>query len=193
MTTPRKSTRSPRVAAENAETAASFVPVYRKSIERVAELQKQSLEAASEQNAEVLHACRKALPFLPEGPASYWFGLLGETFERFVDTQKGAIELAVEQSGVVIDLAEERGALAAKFAETGTALLQQVVDFSVATQKKNVDVCADQQKAGYEAAKKQFRFANPFADAFQSGMDLVLETQKSILDIAARPVKHAAA
>jgi len=193
MTTPRKSTRSTRTAAEGAEVAATFVPLYTKNVERVAELQKKSLETVAEQNAEVLENCKKAMPFAAEGPASFWFDLIGQSVERYVETQKNAIDLAVEQSSTLVGLAEERGALAAKFVDSGSALLQETVNYSVATQKKNLEFCAEQQKAGYEAAKKQFRFANPFAEAFQSGLDLLVETQKSVLDIASKPVKHAAA
>ncbi|MGA2416242.1 MAG: hypothetical protein ABSF59_17445 [Candidatus Sulfotelmatobacter sp.] len=193
MPTPRKSTRIPRAAAESAEVTATFVPVYSKSIERLAELQKKSLEAAAEQNAEILSTWKKAFPFVTEGPASFWFDLAGQSFERYVETQKGAIDLAVEQSATLVGLAEERGALAAKFADSGTALLQQTVDHSVAAHKKNLEFCAEQQKAGYETAKKQLRFSNPFAEAFQSGLDLLVETQKTVLDIASKPARHAAA
>ncbi len=193
MSTARKSNRSPRAAAESAEAAAAFVPVYSKSVERIAELQKKSLEVAAEQSAEVLETCKKAFPFVPEGPASFWFDLLGQTFERYVETQRELIDLAIEQNSTVVGLVQERGALAAKFADGATALFQQAVDHSIATQKKNLEFCAEQQKTAYETAKKQFRGASPFADAFQSGLDLLLETQKTVLDIGSRPVKHAAA
>jgi len=193
MTTPRKSTRSTRAATETAEVAATFVPMYSKSVERLAELQKKSLDAVAEQNAEILETCRKAVPFVPEGPVSFWFDLVGESFTRYFENQKNAIDLAVEQSGTLAGLAEERGALAAKFVDGATGIFQQTVEHSVATQKKNLEFVAEQQKTGYEAVKKQFRVANPFAEAFQSGLDLLLETQKTILDIAAKPVKHTAA
>jgi hypothetical protein len=192
MPTPRKSTRTPGAAAESAEVAATFVPVYSKSVERLAEVQKKSLEAAVEQNAEILNNYKKAFPFVAEGPASFWFDLATQSFERYVETQKDAIDLAVEQSATLVGLAEERGTLAAKFADSGTALFQRAVDHSVAAHKKNLEFCAEQQKVGYETAKKQFRFTNPFAEAFQSGLDLLIETQKTVLDIASKPVRHAA-
>jgi hypothetical protein len=193
MSTPRKSNHTPRTAAQGAEVAGSFVPLYTKSVQRVAELQKKSLEAAAEQNTELVENCKKAFSFIPESPASFWFDLVGQTFERFVENQKEAIDLAVEQTNTVTELAKERGALAAKFTDGAAGLFQQTVDYSVATQKKNLEFCAEQQKTGYETAKKQFRIANPFAEAFQSGVDLFVETQKTVLDIASRPVKHATA
>jgi hypothetical protein len=193
MSNPRKSNHTPRTAAEGAEVAGSFVPLYTKSVRRVADLQKKSLEVAAEQNAELVENFKKTFSFIPESPASFWFDLVGQTFERFVENQKEAIDLAVEQTNTVTELAKERGALAAKFADGAAGLFQQTMDYSVATQKKNLEFCAEQQRTGYETAKKQFRIANPFAEAFQSGVDLFVETQKTVLDIASRPVKHAAA
>jgi hypothetical protein len=193
MSTPRKSTHTPRSAAERAEVAANFVPLYTKSVQRAADLQKKSLEVAAEQNAELLENCKKTFSFIPESPASFWFDLAGQTFERFVENQKEAIDLVVEQNHTVTELAQERGALAAKFADGAAGLFQQTINYTVATQKKNLEFCAEQQKAAYETAKRQFRIANPFAEFFQSGVELFVETQKTVLDIASRPVKHATA
>jgi hypothetical protein len=193
MSNPRKSTRTPRTAAEGAEVAGNFIPLYTKSVQRVADLQKKSLDVAAEQNTEILDNCKKAFSFIPETPVSFWFDLVGQTFERYVETQKNTIDLAVEQGHTVIELAKERGALAAKFADGAAGLFQQAVEYSVATQKKNLEFCAEQQKTAYETAKKQFRVANPFADAFQSGVDLFVETQKTVLEIASKPVKYGAA
>ena len=193
MPIPRKPTRSPRAAAETAEVAGSFIPLYTRSVERLADLQKKSLEVAAEHNTELLETCKKAFHLVPENPALVWFDLFGQTFERYVETQKETIDLAVEQNHTLADLAKEHGTVAAKVADGAAALLQQTVDHSVAAHKKNLEFYAKQQKTAYEGAKKQFRGANPFAEAFQSGVDLLLETQKTVLDIASRPVKHAAA
>jgi hypothetical protein len=193
MSNPRKSNRTPRTAAEGAEVAGNFIPLYTKSVRRAAELQKKSLEVAAEQNAELVENCKKAFSFIPETPLSFWFDLAGETFERFVETQKNTIDLAVEQNNTLTELAKERGALAAKFADNAAGLFQQTVEYSVATQKKNLEFVAGQQKNAYETAKKQFRIANPFAEAFQSGVDMFVEAQKTVLDFASRPVKQAAA
>ncbi len=194
MSIPRKSNRTPRTAAEGAEVAGQFIPLYTKSVQRVADLQKKSIEVAAEQNAELLEECKKAFSFIPEGPVTFWFDLVGQTFDRLVEVQKENIDLAVEQTNVLTELGRERGALAAKFVDGGTGLFQQSVEHSVAAQKKNLEFCVEQQRAAYETAKKQFRVANPFAEMFQSGVDLFVETQKTVLDIASRrPVKHAAA
>jgi hypothetical protein len=94
----------------------------------------------------------------------------------------------------VAGLAKERGAYASKTVEGVTALFQQTVEHSVAAQKKNLDYYAGQHKTVHETAKKHSRFpGSPAADAFQSGMDTLIETQKSMLDIATKPLKRSAA
>jgi hypothetical protein len=65
-------------------------------VERLADLEKKSLEAAAEQNAEWMEAWKKTFRLSPESPGLFLFDLLGETFEHFVETQKGIIDLAVE-------------------------------------------------------------------------------------------------
>lgn len=191
MTTPHKSTREPH---EKAELLDTLIPVYEKNVERLADLEKKSLEVVAEQNAEWIEACKKAFHLVPETPGLFLFDLFGQTFERFVETQKGMIDLAVEQSHTVAGLAKERAASASKITDGVTALFQQTVEHSVAAQKKVLDYVAEQHKVAYETAKKQFRItSNPAADAFQSGMDTLIETQKAMLDIASKPLKRAAA
>ncbi len=190
MRAPKKSTKSVNGAAKKNEVVEAFIPLYTKNVERLAELQKKSLDIAAEQNAELIGACKKAFNYIPETPGLFLFDLVGQTFERFVETQKGAIDLAVEQSHVVAGLAKERGGSATKVAEGVTALFKQSVEHSVAAQKKALDYYADLHKTACETAKKQFRIPdNPAADAFQSGIDALIQTQKTMLDIVSKPFK----
>jgi hypothetical protein len=191
MTTPHKSTRKPH---EETELIDTLIPVYERNIERLAELQKKSLEVAAEQNAEWIDACKKAFHLVPDTPGLFLFDLFGRTFERLVETQKGFIDLAVEQSHTVAGLAKERSSYATKMAEGVTTLVQQTVAYSVAEQKQVLDHVAEQNKTAYETAKKRFRISSsPAAEAFQSGMDTLIETQKAMLDIASKPLKRSAA
>lgn len=196
MSNPKKSTKSASAAgaAKTEEVVEAFIPLYTKNVERLAELQKQSLDTAAEQNTELIDACKKAFPYLPETPGLFLFDLVGQSFQRLVETQKGAIDLAVEQSHVVAGIAKERGASATKVAEGVTALFKQSVEYSVAAQKKALDYYSEQHKAACETAKKQFRIpSNPAADAFQSGIDSLIQTQKAMLDIVSKPFKSSVA
>ena len=130
--------------------------------------------------------------FVPETPGLFLFDLVGQAFERVVQTQTGAIDLAVEKSHAIANLAQERSESAAKVAEGVTALFQQTVEQSVAAQKKALDY-SQQHKTAYETAKRQFRISNLVAEAFQSGLDVLIETQKTMLDVASTPLKRATA
>jgi diacylglycerol kinase len=190
MATPKKSTKSTAGAAKKNEAVEAFIPLYTKNVERLAELQKKSLDAAAEQNAELIAACKKAFNYIPETPGLFLFDLVGQSFNRFVETQKNAIDLAVQQSHVVAGLAKDRGASATKVAEGVTNLFKQSVEYSIARQKEALDYYADQHKAVVEAAKKQFRIPNnPAADAFQTGIDALIQTQKTMLDLVTKPFK----
>jgi len=194
MSTSKKSTKSAAEAAKKNDAAEAFIPLYTKNVERLAELQKKSLDIAAEQNGEFVDACKKAFSYIPEAPGSFLFELAGQSFNRFVETQKGAIDLVVEQSHVVAGLAQERANLAGKVAEGVTGLFKQSVEYSVATQKKALDYYAEQHKTACETAKKQFRLPNnPAADAFQNGVDALIQTQKTMLDIVSKPLKSVVA
>ena len=190
MSTPKKSTKSVGTKHEAVE---NFIPLYTKNVERLADVQKKSLEIISEQNAEFIDTCKKAFHFIPETPGMFLFDLFGEAFNRVVDTQKGAIDLAVEQSHALANLAQQRGGSAAKVAEGVTALFQQTVESSVAAQKKALDYYSQQHKTVYETAKRQFRISNPAAEVFQAGLDVLIETQKTMLDVASKPLKYGTA
>jgi methyl-accepting chemotaxis protein len=190
MSTSKKSTK--RVGTKH-EAVENFIPLYTKNVERLADMQKKSLEIISEQNAEFIDTCKKAFHFIPETPGMFLFDLFGEAFNRVVDTQKGAIDLAVEQSHALANLAQQRGGSAAKVAEGVTALFQQTVESSVAAQKKALDYYSQQHKTAYETAKRQFRISNPAAEVFQAGLDVLIETQKTMLDIASKPLKYGTA
>ena len=190
MSTPKKSTKSVGTKHEAVE---NFIPLYTKNVERLADMQKKSLEIISEQNAEFIDTCKKAFHFIPETPGMFLFDLFGEAFNRVVDTQKGAIDLAVEQSHALANLAQQRGGSPAKVAEGVTALFQQTVESSVAAQKKALDYYSQQHKTVYETAKRQFRISNPAAEVFQAGLDVLIETQKTMLDIASKPLKYGTA
>ncbi len=188
MSNPKKSTKSVNGgAAIKDEVVETFVPLYTKNVERLAELQKQSLETAAEQNTELIEACKKAFSHIPETPGLFLFDLVGQSFQRFVETQKGAIDQAVEQSHVVAGIAKERGEYVSKVTEGVTSLFKQSVEYSVAAQKKALDYYSEQHKEVCETAKKQFRIpSNPASDAVQNGIDALIQTQKTMLDIASK-------
>jgi len=185
--------KSSKPGPEKVDVAETFLPLYKKNVERVAEFHKKALEIAADQANEAMEAWKKVLDVVPNTPGLFMFDLFGQSFERLVETEKGMIDLAMEQSEALLNLARERGASAETVLDSATGIFQKTVDHSLAVHKKTLDHFAEQQKKAYESAKKQFRFMAPGAEAFESGLDALIETQKVMLDVASRPLKRAVA
>ena len=76
--------------------------------ERLAELQKKSLDLAAEQTADWMNAWKKTFSFFPGNPAGAVFEIAEQAIATCVTTQKKAIDIAVEQSHSVVDAAKAR-------------------------------------------------------------------------------------
>ncbi len=176
------------VAAEKSEVVESVTTLYTKGVERLAEIQKKSIDLAAQQNAELINTWKKFAEIAPGGPGFFMLDLAANGFERLAETQKGAIDLVVEQSHALAGLAKER---TVKTKEGAVSFVQEMVERSVTTQKRALDSSAAQSKEAFETAKKHFGLkgtpAEAAADSFQRGVDTLVETQKQILDIAAKP------
>jgi len=94
MTTNRKSTRTAG-PAEKTGIVDTFIPLYTKNVERVAELEKNALDIVAEQSTELIEAWKKAFRAVPNTPALFWFELFAQNVDRYVETQKGVIDLGV--------------------------------------------------------------------------------------------------
>ena len=79
MTATHKSTK-----AEKSVVAETFLPLYKKNVERVAELHKKTLELAADQTAEVMGAWKKVFGVVPDTPGTFLFNLFGETLDTFI-------------------------------------------------------------------------------------------------------------
>lgn len=199
MPTTSKSTKktTPAAAARKPEIADVLTPLYVNGVERLAELQKKSLDIAAEQSAEWLSAWKKAFSNFPATPASFVFDIAEQAVETFVETQKSAIDFAVEQSHTVAGISKVRAEAYNSIANSVTGIFQQSVEQAVKAQKKVLDFASAQSKTAFEATKKQLGNAGaPVAavvDTFQRGTEAFIETQKAALDIAAKPFESVAA
>ena len=193
MTTTKNTADRPvsTAAAEKPEVVETITNLYSKSVERVAELQKKGIDMAVQQNAELLNACKKVSQTVQGASSLFMLDLAANAFARYADTQKGAIDLVLEQSHALAGLVKESATSAVKAGEGATAILLQTVEQSVVAQKKALDNSAAQSKAAFEKAKEYFGFtgtpAEQVAESFQQGVDSLIATQKELLDIAAKP------
>ncbi|MGC2110570.1 MAG: hypothetical protein WA655_13695 [Candidatus Korobacteraceae bacterium] len=176
-------------AAFNSEFTETFSSLYQDSAARVADLQKKSLDVAAEQTAEWINAWKSAFSFFPVATPTFFFDLAGQAVQTCVETQKSAIDLAVEQSQAVTKVANQRAEAYSKIAGTVTASLQTTVARSVQAQKKVLEFASAQNKAICEATRKQVGAgpAATFVDSYERGANTLIEAQKSILDATTKP------
>jgi hypothetical protein len=178
-------------AAVKPEFVDAFTPLVLNSVERVADLQKKTLDIAAEQTAEFLGAWKKAFSYFPVTPPAFIFDVAGQAVKTAIETQKSAIDLVVEQTQSAADITKVRTQAYAKIVDGVTNTVQKSVERSVEAQKKVLEFASEQNKAVFESTKKQLGAAagpaTVIVDTFQRGADAVIEAQKSILNIASQP------
>jgi hypothetical protein len=178
-------------AAVTPEFVDAFTPLVLNSVDRVADLQKKSLDVAAEQTAELIGAWKKAFSFFPMTPPAFFFDFAGEAVQTAVETQKTAIDMVVEQTEAATDIAKVRVEAYSKIVKGVTNSVQQSVERSLEAQNKMLAFASAQTKAGVESAKKQLGTAagpaTAILDTFQLGADTMIEAQKSFLNLASQP------
>ena len=181
----------PLSAAEKVDIVETITELYTSGVERLAEIEKKSLEIAVQHNAELAGAWKK-LTF--GAPASMMLDLATNAFERFAETQKGAIDLVVEQAHTFSNTVKQRGIKATDTLEEGKKRAKEAIEHSVAAQKTALDYTAKQAKAVLETTKNQFGYsgtpAGIAADSMQRGVDVVVEAQKELLDALVTATLH---
>jgi hypothetical protein len=190
MPSTSKSTKK-AAAVASPEFVDAVTPLVLNSVERVADLQKKTLDLAAEQSAELIGAWKKAFSYFPVTPPAFFFDFAGQAVQTAIESQKSAIDLVVEQTHTVTGINKVRAEAYAKIADGVTTSIQKSVGRSVEAQMKVLEFASAQTKAGFESAKKQLGAASGPAtavlDTFQLGADTVIEAQKSFLNMASHP------
>ena len=194
---PMKSTKhvpTERVAAatQKNNVPESVATLYTQGVERMAEIQKKSIDLATQQNLEFLNIWKKNARAFPFAPGVFMIELATTTFERFADTHKGAIDLVVEQSHAMGNVVKEHSTATTNANEGAVNMAQELMDHGIESHKKVLDSYSAQARAFLEAMKHQFGIAGTPAegvtDSIQKGLDTFVETQKELLNIAAKPI-----
>lgn len=164
-------------------------------VERIAELQKSALDFAAKQNAEAIDVCKKAVRLPEASPVAGVFDMAVQAFDSFVSVQKSMLDMMTEQTNAVLEYVQERGT-AMPGLEGLNDLVAESVDRATAAQKTVLNFAEQQSKAVTETLKKQSgmpgtRMAE-MADSVQRGVDAILESQKEMVDMAAKPLKAVA-
>jgi hypothetical protein len=131
--------------AEVKSTApADFTNLFLKGVEQAAELQKKSLEAALQQNAEAIATYKKgaAASNIPNV-----FDLAGKALESYIEAQKSVIDQLVQQTTALVESTKGSSVSAQKVAETFTKNIEQSIERTVEVQKKALELAVQQAKA----------------------------------------------
>ena len=170
--------------------------LFNQGIERTVRMQTQILDLAAQQNAEALATCKKVFQVAPSVPGLFLFDLAAQALNNCVAVQKSILSLVVEQSSALTEYAPQaRKEAPAKAISGFTDMMQQSVERGVAAQQSALDTAAQQNTTVSEAVKREFPGtpAAAVADSIQLGVNAVIETQKEVLDLAAKPLKRSAA
>jgi hypothetical protein len=187
MATARKVT---SVEDKQTEVVESITALYTKNVERLAEAQKTSLDLALQQNADLIGAWKKIAQVVPGTPLPTVLDLVANAFGQFVDLQKGAIDLALEQSQTLTALANERINSVSSATDAVTTFVQDTVERAAVAQKSAIEFSAAQTKTVIDSFKKQSGVAGTpveaAAESMQRGFDTLVENQKNLLKFAVK-------
>jgi len=164
---------------------------------RFAEIQKSALDQVVQHNADLKNTWTQAYK-APSAPVTVLLDMAVQGIERIAMAQKSLVDLAVEQSAMVMDFSKEGADRAVKGGTSITEMVNQSTDKLIAAEKKVLDFAAEQNALMTDRIKRQFGLkdetpAAVAADSFRKGVDMVIETQKEMIDLGAKPIKAAAA
>lgn len=201
-----KSTREapPDSPARDAPPASEAVPfmafadLFHKGVERLAEMQKNRLDLIASQTSDALAAWKQAFAMPSSAPGMFLLDLADQGIGKMAETQKGIIDLVVQQSSQTMDLSKERRDSASKWTSGVAAMMSDAVDTAVAAHKTFLDFSAEQNKVVAATLKRQAGVAGstPGAaavDTIQRNVEMAIQTQKELMEAAAKPLKAAAA
>jgi hypothetical protein len=193
---PEAPTRNIPPASETAPFA-TFATLFHKGIERLAEVQKNTLDIIALQTTEAIGAWKHAAAVPPSAPGMLVLDLANQGIEKVAQAQKGMIDLVVKQSAKAVDMGKQRRDSASKLTTGVADLVSETAESTVAAHKIMLDFAAEQNKVVAAALKRQAGIAgsNPATAAvetMQRNMDVAIETQKELMDAATKPLKAAA-
>lgn len=189
MSEPARTSRTP-VADESAkvlEMRDNFTAHYTKGVERVAEIQKRSIDLALQHNQEAIALWKQATEKLPWAPRIPVLEQTAAALERVTETQKWAIDLMVEQTRAAADLFKDRSGSWKKTTDAMFGFAQESFNRTVGAQKKAAEAVMTHGKATYDKAREQFEFpgSQAVAETIQRGVGSVVEAQKAVLETVA--------
>lgn len=158
--------------------------LYTKSVERMAEIQKRSIDIALQQNKDTIGLWKQLTEKLPWAPPMKGLDEAASRLERFAGTQKTAIDLMVENTRAFAEMVKERTEAVENTTDSVLNFAKKSFDRSVDAQKKAADAALSETRSAFESARAQFDFPGSaaVAESIQRGVDAMVEAQKELLE-----------
>ena len=149
MPSTSKSTKK-TAAAVSREFVDAVTPLVLNSVERVADLQKKTLDLAAEQTAELIGVWKKAFSYFPVTPAAFFYSKIADgvstsvrkSVERSVEAQKKVLELASAQNKAGFESAKKQLGAAAGPATAILDTFQLGADTVIEAQKSFLNMAS---------------------------------------------------
>jgi hypothetical protein len=192
-TTARETPPTPETAPYTA-----FATLFHKGVERLAEMQKQSLDLIAYQTADTIGVYKQRVPAASSGLGASLLDVIDQGIDRMAQSQKAMIDLVVQQSAHAIDMSKERRDVTSRWTSEVTEMFGEAAERAVAAQKICLNFAAEQNKTVTGVVKRQAAAmgstrAVAAVDTFQHNVDMATQTQQEMMDAATKPLKAAAA
>lgn len=173
-------------SAKNIDFFENAAILYRKGVERIAEIQNRYIDYAVQQNRDTVELWRLMTEKLPWASSMNALDDAAGTIERFAEAQKTAISLTVDQTRAFVEMVKDRTAAASKSVDYLTKFGQQSFERSVAAHKKVAEATVTETKSAFENARERFQSpgADAVAESIQRSVDTVINAQKELLETA---------
>jgi len=167
-------------------------PYFTSSVERTAGLQKESLDASAGQFKELIALTKKLASFSPM-PLAYIFDAAERSFVKGVEAQKNLIDVAVENSQTAVRISNGGQPDLSNVAEQLTAMVRKSLGQAVAAQTDFANFAAEETRKASDVVTQQLGLAGTpaaaVADTFKKNLGVMVDMQKAMVDIAAKPLK----
>lgn len=140
-----------RINMPEVNVPADFTNLFLKGVEQVADLQKKSLEAALQQNAEVIASYKKSAQAATTLPNV--FDMAGKALESYIEAQKSMIDQIVQQTTALVESTKGGASSPQKVAEMFTKNIEQSIERTVEVQKKALEMMVQQAKNASQPVK----------------------------------------
>lgn len=162
-----------------------FVP---RGVETVVGLQKSLLDTISEQTQEAVEAYKEGRPVInPLGAAK----MVREGVERFIQTQKTLLDIVTEQVNIATTVSSESKPFKKSRTSAAIHAAGEGVEKFIAAQKEVLEMVLQRAEEEEKRARVKPEPTTSLAELTRKSVQNITTAQKSLLDLALRPVAAA--